>query len=199
MIHSYKELPIGKYMIINGICKEEAYDDITKQVKIISILADMSEDEVLHLPLPDYKTMAAATRFLEDVDHDRHKAARRYILGDWVLLPTMDYRKMETAQFVDFQTFAPIVDTHLPELLSCLLVPEGHRYNEGYDITEVQRAIREELSVTDALSLSAFFLTRFKALLTHSLDYSLKMSKGLPKEERIKVEGKIHNLQRMLL
>ena len=142
------------------MCKDESLEEIDRQVKILSILSDMPEEEILHLPILKYKEMVVASRFLEDVDKSRHKAARLYIVGDWQLVPTLDYRKMETAQYVDFQTFAPMVETHMAELLSCLLVPVGCRYNEGYDILEVQQALKDNLSVTDALSLSACFLTR---------------------------------------
>ena len=160
IIDNYKSLPLGKYLDICQVCKDESLEEIDRQVKILSILSDMPEEEILHLPIPKYKEMVVASRFLEDVDKSRHKAARLYIVGDWQLVPTLDYRKMETAQYVDFQTFAPMVETHMAELLSCLLVPVGCRYNEGYDILEVQQALKDNLSVTDALSLSAFFLTR---------------------------------------
>lgn len=170
IIDNYKSLPLGKYLDICQVCKDESLEEIERQVKILSILSDMSEEEILHLPIPKYKEMVVASRFLEDVDKNRHKAARLYIVGNWKLLPTMDYRKMETAQYVDFQTFAPMVETHMAELLSCLLVPVGCRYNEGYDILEVQQALKDNLSVTDALSLSAFFLTRYRNLIKDSLN-----------------------------
>ena len=199
MIDNYKALPLGKYLDICQVCKDESLEEIERQVKILSILSDMTEEEILHLPIPKYKEMVVASRFLEDVDKNRHKAARLYIVGDWKLLPTMDYRKMETAQYVDFQTFAPMVETHMAELLSCLLVPVGCRYNEGYDILEVQQALKDNLSVTDALSLSAFFLTRFKGLIKDSLNSCRQEVRTIKdKSRRSQMEERIRSLENLL-
>ena len=199
MIDNYKSLPLGKYLDICQVCKDESLEEIERQVKILSILSDMSEEEILHLPIPKYKEMVVASRFLEDVDKNRHKAARLYIVGNWKLLPTMDYRKMETAQYVDFQTFAPMVETHMAELLSCLLVPVGCRYNEGYDILEVQQALKDNLSVTDALSLSAFFLTKFKNFIKDSLNSCRQEVRTIKdKSRRSQMEERIRSLENLL-
>ena len=199
MITNYKSLPLGKYLDICQVCKDESLEEIDRQVKILSILSDMPEEEILHLPIPKYKEMVVASRFLEDVDKSRHKAARLYIVGDWQLVPTLDYRKMETAQYVDFQTFAPMVETHMAELLSCLLVPVGCRYNEGYDILEVQQALKDNLSVTDALSLSAFFLTRYRGLIKESLNSCRQEVRTIKdKSRRSEREERIKSLENLL-
>lgn len=199
MITNYKSLPLGKYLDICQVCKDESLEEIDRQVKILSILSDMPEEEILHLPIPKYKEMVVASRFLEDVDKSRHKAARLYIVGDWQLVPTLDYRKMETAQYVDFQTFAPMVETHMAELLSCLLVPVGCRYNEGYDILEVQQALKDNLSVTDALSLSAFFLTRYRGLIKDSLNSCRQEIRTIKSEsKRMQMEERIKSLESLM-
>ena len=199
MITNYKSLPLGKYLDICQVCKDESLEEIDRQVKILSILSDIPEEEILHLPIPKYKEMVVASRFLEDVDKSRHKAARLYIVGDWQLVPTLDYRKMETAQYVDFQTFAPMVETHMAELLSCLLVPVGCRYNEGYDILEVQQALKDNLSVTDALSLSAFFLTRYRDLIEDSLNSCRQEIRTIKNEtKRMQMEERINSLESLM-
>ena len=199
MITNYKSLPLGKYLDICKVCKDESLEEIDRQVKILSILSDMPEEEILHLPIPKYKEMVVASRFLEDVDKSRHKAARLYIVGDWQLVPTLDYRKMETAQYVDFQTFAPMVETHMAELLSCLLVPVGCRYNEGYDIREVQHALEDNLSVTDAKSLTAFFVTRYRDLIEDSLNYCRQEIRTIKNEtKRMQMEERIKSLESLM-
>ena len=199
MIDNYKSLPLGKYLEICQVCKDKSLEELDRQVKILSILSDMSEDEILHLPIPKYKEMVAKSKFLEDVDKNEHKAARLYIVGDWQLVPTMDYRKMETAQYVDFQTFAPMVETHMAELLSCLLIPIGCRYNEGYELFEVQQALKDKLSVTNALSLLAFFLFRFKDLMKDSLSScKQEIQRMADKQKRMEMEEKVKQLMSLL-
>ena len=66
-------------------------------------------------------------------------------------------RKVTAAQYIDFQTFAEDRDHRAVEMLSCFLIPRGCDYNDGYDVLDVHRAIRDEMSVATVLSLLAFF------------------------------------------
>ena len=199
MIDNYKSLTLGKYLDICQVCKDTSLEELDRQVKILSILSDMSEDEILHLPIPKYKEMVAKSKFLEDVDKNEHKAARLYIVGDWQLVPTMDYRKMETAQYVDFQTFAPMAETHMAELLSCLLIPIGCRYNEGYDLLEVQQALKDKLSVTNALSLLAFFFFMFQGFMKDSLNScKQEIRRMTDNQKRTEMEEKVKQLMSLL-
>ena len=87
----------------------------------------------------------------------------------------------------------------MAELLSCLLVPVGCRYNEGYDILEVQQALKDNLSVTDALSLSAFFLTKFKNLIKDSLNSCRQEVRTIKnKSRRRQMEERIKSLENLL-
>lgn len=160
IIDSYRRLPLGKYMEIMAIYKDEGMEDIDKQVKMVSILTDMAEDDILNLPIPDYKELVAKSRFLESPSTEDHtRIAKTYIVGNYTVIPTTDMRKVTTAQYIDFQSFhAAGMDEHLAEIMSCLLIPKGKKYNTDYDIVDLQKAIREDLSVSDMLSLYAFFL-----------------------------------------
>lgn len=159
IIDNYNRLSLGKYLDILAIDKSEM-EDLDKQVAILSILSDLPEEEILHLPITEYKEMVQRASFLQGLDdNNKHLVAKKYKIDSWELIPCTDFRKMETCQFVDFRTFAPAYDSKMAELLSTLLVPKGHRYNEGYDIIELQNALRQSMSVTEAVSLCAFFLT----------------------------------------
>ena len=56
-------------------------------------------------------------------------------------------------------------------------------YNDGYDLADVQAAIREHLSVQDALALVADFFRRWLALTRATLN---SLDKELKKADRIK-------------
>ena len=154
IIDSYNKLTLGKYEEIQEIAKDESLEELDKQVQIISILTGMAEDEILHLPISEYKELVAKSAFLDPENIKYHPVAKKYILGEYELIPVRDYRKLETGQYIDFQTYAPDLDNHLVEFLSVILVPKGHRYNEGYDIVDVQKVIREEMSVADGVSVA---------------------------------------------
>ena len=158
MVTSYEALDLGRYMKINAALQDDTLEEVDKQVRIIAILADKTEDEVLALPLGEYGALAAQTAFLREplppkqLDPD----TKEIRLGELTLIPTRDFTKITTAQYVDFQTFSKGFPQTLPEILSCFLVPDGKTYNNGYDPAEVQRALLA-MPWPEAVSLSAFF------------------------------------------
>ena len=180
IIDNYADLPVGKYLDILA-ANEGTAEDIDKQVATIAILTDKTEDEILALPVPDYTALARAADFLHHEDKGEHRLAKRYTLGGLALVPCTDIRKMTTAQYIDFQTLTKDgdYDRHLPEVLSCFLVPEGKSYGEGYDFADVQDAIRRHLSVTDALSLLAFFFVSLQTLTDDFLTLSERATKAI--------------------
>lgn len=174
MITNYKSLPLGKYLQILSICQApmEEYD---RNTEILSLLTDMDTDTLLNLPIGEFAGMMKKAQFITIPlpEVKGHRVASLYKVGDFSLTPCKDVRKMTAAQYIDWQTFAKMGEAHLPHLLSCLLIPVGKKYNEDYDIIAVQSAIKESLSIIDAMELCAFFLRRCNTLIASMLTYSL--------------------------
>lgn len=174
MIDNYADLTLGTYLDIDEVLNTEA-EEIDKQVAIVSILSGIREEELLQMPLPDYAVMAVKTDFLK-------KPCPLAPLPDELVfdgvryIPTKDFINLTTAQFVDFQTFAKKGTAAMPELLSVLLIPEGHRYNDGYDLARLRESIKgQPLAV--ALSLSAFFFDSFRTSCEVTITSSIKAAK----------------------
>lgn len=201
MIDNYNKLPLGKYIDIISLCEDEGYTPIDRNTAIIAILMDKTAEEVAKMPLFEYKAASAALDFLElPVEPTKH-LAHVYKVGGFELKPTIDLRKFTASQYIDFQAFSEAGDARLPELLSCLMVPKGCTYNDGYDIAEVHEAIRNGLSTTDAFTLSAFFLTWLYRLTFSSLIYSklmLKRYKGKNQEKARSLKKKIAEAETLL-
>ena len=199
IIDNYNRLPLGQYMEIQEIAREEGLEDIDRQARIISVLTGVSADEILHLPIVEYKELAAKAEFLNPENIKYRPVARKYLVGGFELIPVRDFRKIETCQYIDFQTYAPDLDKYLVEFLSVILVPKGHRYNEGYDILDVQKAIREEMSVSDGISIAGFFLTWCRKSIQDSLNYSRREAMGIrDKTKREEILKKIQEQENLL-
>lgn len=193
IIDNYNKLTLGQYMEIQAISKDESLEDIDKQAQILSVLTGVSEDEILHLPIMEYKELVARSAFLNPENITYHPVAKKYIVGGFDLIPCRDFRRLETCQYIDFQTYAPDLDKYLVEFLSVILVPKGHRYNEGYDILDVQKAIREEMSVSDGVSVAAFFLTWCRKSIQDSLNFSKREARGIKdRKKREEILERIH-------
>jgi hypothetical protein len=186
IIDNYRDLPIGLYLEICDIDRREDLEDISKQVSIISVLTGMAEEDIYNLPLEEYRELAAKTRYLSHPYDGEILTAKTYIVGKFTLIPIEDYRKITTAQYIDFQTFAKDAERNIVEILSCMLIPKGKKYNQDYDVLEVQKALREHLCVADALSLLAFFFVQYRQSIKDSLTYSREMAMKLRDPEKKK-------------
>ena len=175
-IDNYRDLPLGKYEEIVKICDTEM-SEYERRVAIVAILSGLTEDEVLRLPLPTFTDYSARSRFIEHECPDNMipGVSRNYPIGGFVLIPVTDIRKITAAQYIDFQTFAQDRENKTVELLSCFLIPRGCEYNEGYDVLEVHNAIREEMSVAEALALLAFFFKGWLLSIRSTLSYSARV------------------------
>lgn len=199
IIDSFNKLTLGKYDEIKTISQDETLEEVDRVVGIISVLTDVSEEEILHLPIQEFTELSSKIGFLSSEGFQGQRMAKQYKVGEWELIPVTDYRKLETCQYIDFKTYAGDLDNHMVELISVLLVPKGHRYNEGYDILEVQQAIRDGMTVTEGVSVVTFFLTLFKGLIKDSLDYSKEMAKGIKdKTKREEILEKIQEQETLL-
>ena len=67
-----------------------------------------------------------------------------------------------------------------------MVVPKGKKYNQAYDVREVQNALRQRLSVVDAVSLLAFFFVQYRQSIVDSLTYSREMALKLRDPEKKK-------------
>lgn len=182
MITSYSELPIGKYFAILKVAETEP-EELRRNPAILSVLTGQSVDELEELPISTFSGMMRSAGFLVTPPKPG-RTRRMYQCGPFSLLPTLDYKRVTTAQYIDFQTFSRDVKDDAQRIvmvLSCLLVPSGHKYCDGYSPEEVQTAIRDHMSVEDAVSLYAFFLRRFVQSTHRLLTSSERMLRRLPR------------------
>jgi hypothetical protein len=174
------------YLEICEIDRRTDIEELHKQVSIISILTGLSEEEIYNLPLEDYKCLVVKSEYLRQPYDGEVLTAKTYICGKFNLVPVEDYKKITTAQYIDFQTFAKDAEKNIVEILSVMLIPKGKKYNQDYDIIELQNVLRRSLSVADALSLYAFFFVQYIQSTRDSLISSKEAAMKLSDPEKRK-------------
>lgn len=198
MIDSYEKLTVGKYLDIKEILEDDT-DELDKNVRMIAVLGEFDEEDVLEFPLQVFNRYLQATSFLMENPRKR-VVSTSYVLGGQKLDVQLNVEKMTTAQFIDYQTFVKD-DDKIVELLSVFLIPKGKKYNKEYDILDVQKLIRENLCILDAISMSAFFLEWCQALSQVTItSLTKKMKKMMRKEKDMEkkkmMQEAITNLER---
>lgn len=198
IIDSFAALPVGTWLQILAVNEDASRDEVEKQVATIALLANLSERQVLALPLAEYGALARKADFLCVVPERIPRAANSYKAGAYTLRPALDLRKITAAQYIDFQNFAPHGEKALVEILSVALVPEGASYNDGsYDIADVQDAIRNDITVEQALALTSFFMNRLAGLIRSTrISLSRLARSGKDKEKTAAIREKLTELQK---
>lgn len=152
MIDSYDALPLGIYEKALECQGDE--NEVTLQT--LALLSGRTVDELMTMPLEDYFAIRAAGSFLLYQPQPK-PVQKTYRCGAFTLRPIRSVKDITTAQFIDFQEWSRQPGRNTAEKLCCFLTPEGREYGEGYDQEDVIEAVREHLSVRDAIALDAFF------------------------------------------
>src|SRR5574344_1593799 len=98
----------------------------------------------------------------------------------------MDLSQVTGIQYIDYMNYVRQEkgNENLSKLVSVFLIPEGCKYNEGYDINEVINLIEDEMKIIDVNAI-AFFLPNFlNAYMVYTLKSSLLTMKKMMKKEK---------------
>lgn len=104
-----------------------------------------------------------------------------YVLNGHKYRSNINLTTVKTNQFIDFTNYARENDKCCEKLLSVFFVPEGHQYNDGYDIREVQEDLKQ-LDIATVQSLAFFMMEQFRAFAIIFQQYLEKEAKTMPKE-----------------
>lgn len=189
MINNYKDLTIAKYQELYSVDWENM-EEIDRQVTIISILSDKTEDEVLNLPLAEYGKLAAQTEFLTKEPVVKNRTPNKIKINGKEYEVLKDVKDMTAGQYIDYQQYLSLNDVtkYLPYLLSCFIIPKGKKYGE-YNVDGVINEIRNNMSVEEALNIAGFFMKKFRTSIEGMLLYlgwKMKWMKRKTKDETVK-------------
>jgi len=200
MIKSYSELPINRYLDIKALVEEDL-EPMDMQVKLLSILDGRSENELLNMGFQDFHALVQDSAFLMDQPVPSKKVPSKIIINKHTYEIKKDVSKFTTAQYIDFQTLTAKEDRdkYLAYIMACFLIPEGKRYNDGYDIGEVVQELGEYLSIQDAINVSFFFQRKYLNSINDTLIYlEFKTKRMLRKTKDEKTKAQLKDaLERM--
>lgn len=167
----WENISIDKYYDIKDILDDEEDDDITKNVRLVAVMLDKDEQEVWDMDMSQAGDYISRLQFLGKFEIPKHPNMKIKLPG-YDLVVIKDLTKINVAQYVDFQNFVKMpMRESMEKILSIFLIPDGCKYNDGYDIIDLQKVIRENLSFRVAEGLLSFFMERYAKLLIHSLVY----------------------------
>lgn len=195
MINNWNDVDLKTHNELYRIAQNPYDTEEDKRFKTAAFLNGITYDQLLNQPLTATTQMMEGTAFLYEKPKPV-KIKKEYNLNGRIYCPFKNASEMSTAQYIDYQSIiVENFEEHLMELMSIILIPKGHNYNDGYDNEQVLKDI-ETLSVTEALGIADFFLRQYRRSLTKTLLYSKaemwlairKMPKDLREEARNKAK-----------
>ena len=191
-----------KYWQIIDILQSDE-DDITKQAELVATIEGISVDEVLNMPIQESAQKVKSLAFLNEFPMKEYHSLKTQVMGGKTYDVITDMSKLTTAAFIDYQTYTKLSfrDAY-DKILSCFIIPAGFTYNDGYDVAEVQKVIRENLSWPEVQSMLHFFLKRYAKSFMRSRQFlikEIKKEKDQMKREELQSKMKDMDLQLSLL
>lgn len=136
-------------------------DMITQDVKIVSVLYQMSEDEVWNKPLDEVNLLTSKIKWIyEEIPSDE---LTEITFDGITFKPSLNPNKMTFAQYVDLQGYIKDVRKYRGEIIATLFVPVNGSYGVGYDMDRFTEHIYETVSITQ---FKGFFLSSLDSLRT---------------------------------
>ena len=189
-------ITIEKHKQIQRLLTDANIEDMQAvQAELLAIYADTDTDTIMSYPLTKYHKLVE--KFYADYFTDFSKAEPaikdKYTAGDMVLVPMLDFTQITVAQMMDFSVLSTDPVENIEKLLAIFLIPKGKKYNDGYDLWKVQRAIFK-MSFNELSPLLAFFLRWFNGCRNHiqisCLEEVRKQTKLIQKIQRKKMKRK---------
>ncbi len=169
---SWKDISIEKYLQIQEVVNSNEMSELEKETEIANIIYGF---DITELPIPEYKQKIKALEFIATLP-DKEKLASNYTVNGTKYITKADLGSIQANQFIDFQNYIKKQD--IISCISCFFIPDGHKYNDGYDMIKVKKDVGQ-LPITSANALSFFFKSQYAILLILSQRYSLKQMKEM--------------------
>ena len=121
------------------------------------------------------------------IDNKNVKLEDIYTINGRKYSSNINLTSVTTAQFIDYSNYCKEENKHFEKLLSVFFIPEGHNYNDGYNMSEVQQDLLQ-LDIVTVQSLAVFMIKQFQLFaltFQQSLVEELKTMNLTPEKKQI--------------
>lgn len=177
--------------------------EILPEVKVqhaIAILSSEDPEKIGALSMAQFNDLASHLDFLKE--KPKKRIAHETLKVDGNKFKTcLDLSKLTVSQYFDFSTAIDVFNKtrdleDLCSVFSVFIIPEGHEYNDGYDMNTVQQQMKR-LKVEEALAVMDFFGLLSQRYMKGMLAYfkrQMKETQMMTPE----IEERLSNLERLL-
>lgn len=192
---SWKDVTIAEYFSLVDKLSDESLNEYDKVVAKLAFAEGCDEQDIWNLSINEFTNKQVEALWIDNFDFSTDvKFKSISICGDKYLVDT-NLQNFTVAQYIDFQTFWPKRKENWKiygNILACFLIPEGKKYADGYDISEIVDTINNNLDIVTANELMFFFLKQSLISTRATVNYfnflMKRMTKKLGKKKMEKLE-----------
>lgn len=193
---NWSEIRLKQYIEVVEVSQIDM-DELDRNVKILSILSNQSEDTLLTLSLGDIKKLISHIAFIYSMPKTVG-IPKTVTLNGSVFDINYMINTITGGEYIDLCEMVKDkknITSNLPSIIALFLKPKESKYYETILGKKVQTLesrnrsaslISEHMSMIDVMTLSGFFLKSLNALMEVTLAYSVKeqtkVAKQLKKE-----------------
>jgi hypothetical protein len=187
----WNDVTLNQFLKMKEIVQIEDETD-----RMLSLIELFWGEDVVNLPVAEFNKKAKELDFLQNPVPTNHIVKSATINGRKYKIDAL-LGHISTAQYVDFTNYAK-QENNTDKMLAVFFVPEGHKYNDGYDMLQVIQDMGD-LPIDIALSECFFFrrqFSKFIQIFQRSLCKTVNKSK-MPKEMKNLLKEQVHLLSNL--
>ena len=188
-IKSWNDVTIADFIQISQILRIE--DEIWRVAELIKYINGINEE----LTIEQFNRLRETISFMTEKINKQAKIESVYVIGETKYVLCKDLSKVTVAQYIDYTNYSQNNNEYdkLSNIMSVLLIPEGHKYNDGYDIEKVKQEIENNMSIVDCFSIGFFLQRQSLNYIRNFLQSSTKTMK-MTKEQRQQISILCQNM-----
>ena len=174
----WNDVTVSQFLELQEIIKIEDETD-----RLLAIIELFFGEDAVNLPIYEFNKKIKELDFLKTEVPKNHIVNTATVNGRKYKVDAL-VGHISTAQYVDFTNYMKEdPEKNITKCLSVFFIPEGHKYNDSYDMLQVIDDMGS-LPIDIAMSESFFFSRQYKKFIKIFQSYSIKQIKktGLPKE-----------------
>ena len=190
---TWNDITLRKWNNIERIINGTYDDDIMQSADLVNEIFDI-DDSMLLTP-QEFKSYIEQLSFLKEPIPEK-KLCNTYTINGTKYNFKGNIMEVSMGQLMDWRQYSTKTPLDYAECLSVFMIPDGHKYNDGYDMDKTIEDL-SSLPIADAMKLYSFFVGAqilFTETLTDYLNKELKKT-NLPKEKRQEIMDKIADLK----
>lgn len=179
---TWKDLTVNQFQYLWGVFNDPTFEDIDKQVKLLSICLHKSEDEILDMPLAKVKELSKQFAFIGNMP--KEGICKDFWAGRYKWKVQKDITKISSSDYINISEYTKTTDKvieNLPNILYIFCKPKYFIKKPNKD-----KCIKKlgEASIGDVYPLAVFFCHLIIHLTSDTKDFLEKEMTKIVKNNR---------------